>query len=210
MGYLGLDQTEVKDDNMFKRMFWPSDHAGEADTLGKQGFWVCLLIAAVSLITVTLQGHWILALLTAAFYLLGGIGVREHDQPAAVLVAAIYILNEVSGLFVGLPPGLLGLGATVLLIANIRGTWIAAKWAASGQPDVMPDRFNTTFTDKLVDQMPAKVWPKARVPFYCLAGVYVALTALGMVMLAMHVPGTRGAAKPEDRNTMTVELGPQR
>jgi hypothetical protein len=31
MGYLGLDQSPVKDDNMFQRMFWPSDHAGETD-----------------------------------------------------------------------------------------------------------------------------------------------------------------------------------
>ena len=178
--------------------------------LGKQGFWVCLGIAVMSLIVVTFQGHWILALFTALFYLLGGIGVREHDQPAAVLVAATYVLNEVAGLFVGLPPGILGLAATVLLVANIRGTWIAAKWADSGEPDVMPDRFNTTFSDKLVDQMPAKVWPKARVPFYCLAGVYVLLTALGIVMLAMHVPGRRAAAAPEDRNTMTVDVGPPR
>ena len=99
MGYLGLDQTVVRDDNMFQRMFWPSDHAGEADTLGKQGFWVCLAIAILSFVVITAQGHWLLGPFTALFFLLGGAGVREHDQPAAVLVAVAYVMNLVAASF---------------------------------------------------------------------------------------------------------------
>lgn len=94
MGYLGLDQTEIKDDNLFQRMFWPSDHAGEADTLGQQGFWVCVAIATVTFVPLLLQGHWIAGFLIAIFYFLGGIGVREHSQPAAILVAVTYVLGS--------------------------------------------------------------------------------------------------------------------
>src|SRR5580693_9464481 len=98
MGYLGLDQTEIKHDNLFQRMFWPSDHAGEADTLGQQGFWVCTAIATLSLLTLAFQGHPILGVFAGAFYFLGGIGVREHSQPAAILVAVAYLMEIVVGL----------------------------------------------------------------------------------------------------------------
>ena len=93
MGYLGLDQTPVKEENLLQRLFWPSDHAGETDYLGKQGFWVCWAVATVSLVLMLVQGHWILAAFNFIVFGLGGMGVREHDQPAAVFVAAAFWLN---------------------------------------------------------------------------------------------------------------------
>jgi len=199
MGFLGLDQTPVKDDNMFQRMFWPSDNAGDTDTLGKQGFWVCGAIGLFSLLTSALQGHPIVGLLTALFFCLGGIGVREHSQPAAVLVAAVYLLNIVAAIASGLPPGALTIILSLLLLANVRATYIAAKWADRGDPSVMPERFNETFADKLVDQMPARVWPIAKIPFFCIAGLYLVLTLLGAVMLAMGVPQKMRALQQQKR-----------
>ncbi|ADW69934.1 hypothetical protein [Granulicella tundricola] len=210
MGYLGLDETTIKDDNLFQRLFWPSDHGGEADQLGKQGFWICLGVAVVSLLVMLMQGHWFLALLTFAFYALGGIGVREHDQPSAILVAVAYILNGVASAFSGIPPGILQLFATLLLLANIRGTWIAAKWAAHPDPDLMPQRFNTTFSDKLVDQMPARVWPKAKIPFFCIAVIYILLTVAGTVFIAVLGPARLKAAQNPTPTSQTIEVSPSR
>jgi len=210
MGYLGLDQTEVKDDNLFQRMFWPSDHAGEADTLGQQGFWVCVAIAMVTFVPLLLQGHWIAGFFIAIFYFLGGIGVREHSQPAAILVAVTYVLDIVASLMQGLPPGALAIIAALLLLANIRGTFIAAKWAGQGDPDAMPERRNETLTDKFVDQMPAKVWPKARVIFFCVAVLYVVLTVLGAVMLALGMPHRLRAAQAKENPSATLEVTPSR
>ena len=207
MGYLGLDESPVKDDNLFQRMFWPSDHAGEADTLGKQGFWVCLVIGVFSLVASGLQGQPVIGVLTFLFFVLGGIGVREHNQPASILVAAVYALNIAAGLAVGNPPGALTLILALLLAANIRATYIAAKWAVSGDPDAMPERFNQTFSDKLVDQMPAAVWPKAKIPFFCLSGLYVALSVLGVVMLAMGAP-QRMRARQQTPPPATIEVAP--
>jgi hypothetical protein len=210
MGYLGLDQSPVKDDNLFQRMFWPSDQAGEADTLGKQGFWVCLAIGLFSLVVSGFQGQAVIGALTFLFFVLGGMGVREHSQPAAILVAVVYALNIAAGLAMGNPPGALTLILALLLAANIRATYIAAKWAVSGDPDAMPERFNQTFSDKLVDQMPAAVWPRAKIPFFCLAGLYVAVSVLGVVMLAMGVPQKMRARQVQTPPSATLEVAPSR
>ena len=94
---------------MFQRMFWPSDHAGETDQLGKQGFWVCLAVAVLSCVVLLAQGHWVLGLLTLLFFGLGGIGVREHSTAAAVLVGITYLFSIVANAFVGIPPSIVSM-----------------------------------------------------------------------------------------------------
>ena len=207
MGYLGLDETPVKDDNMFQRLFWPSDHAGETDQLGQQGFWVCWAVAVVSFVVLMVQGHWLLAPFTLLVYGLGGIGIREHSQPAAMLVAIIYWMNQLAGLAMGRFPGFLGLAGGVLLIANIRGTYIAAKWAAKGDAEVFPERANESFKDRFVDQMPTVVWPRVKIPFFVLASLYAALAVLGIVMLVMR-PAPKHAI-PQTPSA-TLEVSPSR
>ena len=55
----------------------------------------------------------------------------------------------------------------------------------SATPEEQPLRFNESWRDKLVDQMPAKVWPKAKIIFFILAGIYWLLVTFGtMVLLA--------------------------
>ncbi len=206
MGYLGLDETPVKDDNMFQRLFWPSDHAGETDSLGKQGFWVCFSIGIFSMLGAMMRGHPFLGLLTGLFYVLGGMGVREHNQPAATLVALAYLLNVLAAIFSGRFPGFISLAAAVLLIANIRGTYIAAKWAASGDADAMPERMNASIADKLEDQWPGRIWPKGQIAFFVIAGVYLLLTVLGVVMLAVR-PAVK--QKPEPPSTV-LHVSPTR
>lgn len=210
MGYLGLDETPIKDDNLFQRLFWPSDHAGETDQLGQQGFWVCWAVGSVSFLLMLARGHWLLALLTLLVFGLGGTGIREHSQPAAMLIACIYWLNQLAGVVSGQFPGFLGLVGGVLLIANIRGTYIAAKWAARGDQEVFPERARATLADRFVDQMPLKVWPKAKVPFFALAGLYLALTVLGIVALAVAAGGRHPVPVANDPGGVTVEVAPSR
>jgi len=197
MGYLGLSGPIVKEDNIFQRLFWPSDHAGEADSLGQQGFWVCATVAIFSAIMLTIGGHWAIALLTFIFFALGGIGVREHSTFAAASVALVYLLNQALVLLAGVP-SFLGLAVSVLLIANIRGTWIAAKWAKSGDPDAVPERMRETWRDRLVDQMPARVWPKGRSIFYCVAAIYVLMNVLGTVAILKRASRTSGSCSRPD------------
>jgi hypothetical protein len=187
MGYLGLSEPLEKEDNLLQRLFWPGDHAGEADTLGQQGFWICAVVAIGSFVVLAVPGHWILALLTLAFFGLGGIGVREHSTVAAVLVAVAYVLNQTANVMAGKFPGFLAIVAGVLLIANIRGSWVAARWAKRGDPEAFPERMRETWRDRLVDQMPALLWPRARIAFFCVAGIYMLVLLLGTVMLSRRV-----------------------
>jgi hypothetical protein len=188
MGFLELDGNPVKDDNMLQRLFWPSDHAGEAEYLGIQGFWICVAIAVVSSIALLVRGSWIVAPLVFFFYLLGGIGVREHSVVAAVLVASDYWIEKAFNLSQGQSPGLSGLAAGVLLIANIRETWIAAKWMKQGDPEAFPERRNSTFFERFADRMPARVWPGSRIPFYIVAGIYMLLVVLGVAVTLLRPP----------------------
>ena len=186
MGYLGLSGPVIKEDNLFQRLFWPGDHAGEANALGQQGFWICAVVAIVSFVVLTIQGHLLIALLSLAFFGLGGVGVREHSTAAAILVAAAYLLNQAAGLMTGKYPGAMTIIAAVLLLANIRGTWIAARWAKRGDPEAIPERMHETWRDRLVDQFPPRVWPKARGIFFCAAAIYMLLDVLGTVALVRH------------------------
>jgi len=188
MQTLGVSGPPAKDDNIFQRLFWPSDNPGETDLLGQQGFWICFVVGLGSCIFLFFQGDWISGVVTALFFVLGGIGVREHSVVAASLVAPAYLLNLVAAALTGRFPGFLAIVASVLLIANIRGTWIASRWKDKGDPEELPLRFSETWRDKLVDQMPAIVWPKTRILFYVVAALYMTLLAVGAAVVLAKSP----------------------
>ncbi len=122
-----------------------------------------MIIAVLTLVVSSVQGQPLMGALAAAVFFLGGVGVREHNIGAAAAIALVYLLSMFAGILVlRRPPGLLDLFALLLLASNMRGTWIASKWSRVLPPEEQPLRFNESWRDKLVDQMPAKVWPKAR------------------------------------------------
>lgn len=200
MGYLGLDGETYKEDNLFQRLFWPGDHAGEAELLGQQGFWICSIVAILSMIVLSVQGLWIVGMLSLFVFVLGGIGVREHSTTAAILLALVQIFAIISGLFLGHPPGFLGLVFTILLLANIRGTWIARRWSQKGDPEVMPERMKENWKDILVDQLPPRIWPIGRFVFFPLCAVYLLLLVAGTIVLIAQ--GTT----PNARSSQTINL----
>lgn len=201
MQTLGLAEPEQKPDNMLTRLFWPSNHPGEVDTLGQQGFWICLGVGAVSLVSCSYSGYWYLGLIAGVFFVLGGIGVREHSVLSSALVASAYVLNILAAILARHAPGLLDLFIALLLIANIRGTWIASEWMSKGDPELFPERANADFRDKLVDQMPAKVWPEGRFLFYVFSAVYLLMVIAGSAALLanriLHPGGTVTVQQPK-------------
>jgi hypothetical protein len=206
MGYLGLSEPIEKQDNLFRRIFWPGDGACDVDALGQRGFWLCAAVGTISFAVFVTQGHWLIALLTLAFFWLGGVGVREHSTAAAAVVASAYLLNQAASLMAGMFPGVLSIAAVVLLIANIRGTHIAARWAKSGDPELFPERMRETWRDRLVDQMPALVWPRTRVVFFGIASIYLSLALAGTAMLARH-PDHRVKSRQEQQS-VSIEVKP--
>lgn len=185
METLGLSGPPVRNENIFRRIFWPSADSVDADMLGQQGFWICLLLALLTIVTAAFHAHLIIAALFALFYFLGGIGVREHDIVASISVAAVYVLNATAAVLMTRQfPGWLVLFVTLILVSNVRGCWIASKWLRSGDPDLIPLRMNENWRDKLVDQMPALVWPRIRRGFYVLAFLVFMATLVGVIVVA--------------------------
>ena len=183
---LGLSDERTKDDNLFQRLFWPSNQPGEVDTLGQQGFWVCLVVALFSGGVMILAGHPLIGMLTLVLYGLGGVGIRQHSVAAAIFISFCYVANLLINLFLTQMPGVLSLIVAGLLLANIRGTYIASKWQATGDLEQFSE--SPTFFDRLVDQIPPRVWPWGRFLFFVLGAIYLALTILGAIgiLLASH------------------------
>lgn len=187
METLGISGPPTPDDSFFKRIFWPSSDSADADMLGQQGFWICLIVAVLSLIAAAFQGHLVLGVLFGLFYFFGGVGVREHDIFAAIAVTLVYLLNAAGALVAERSfPGFLTIFIAIILTSNIRGCWIASKWLHAGDPDLIPMRMNETWRDRLVDQMPVKVWPRMRKVFYVLALAAVLATLAGSIVLIAH------------------------
>ena len=187
METLGLSGPPPQKDSLFRRLLWPSADSVDADILGQQGFWLCLILALGAGIISAFQGHIVFGVLFGVFYFLCGIGIREHDVPAAIAAAAVYLVNIGMEILIARhPPGWLTLLVALLLIANIRGCAIASRWAKAGDPDLIPIRLNQTWQDKLVDQMPAKVWPRFRVAFYVLSAMVFLLTLADRIATVMH------------------------
>lgn len=195
---------------MFQRMFWPSDHAGETDSLGQQGFWVCWAVAVVTLVLLMVNGHYWLAMLQFAFFALGGVGVREHSVLAAALVAVAFWTNQIYGMTQGRFPGFIWLAGGVLLIANIRGTYVASKWAKRGDPDAFPERMQSTLKERFVDQMPLAVWPKGQFVFYAVAAVYMGLLVVGTARFSTNKAVHATNAEPAEKKELTIQLAPAR
>lgn len=182
MQSLDLSGSEKKSDGRLKSLLWPSvENAWDVDYLGQQGFWICLLIALVSLIfllfistafeqPVARQVGLILAVTTFFVFFVGGMGVRQGSWPAAALVFAVFAVNQLAR------PGVIGIILGAVLLSNIRATYLASRWKQPAEDEDRPMRFNETLRDKLVDQLPPRAWPVLRIPFYIAASLLLLVT----------------------------------
>ncbi len=127
----------------------------------------------------------------ALTYAIGGMGVREADWPAAALIFVIFLFGLTYGIALGKMPGLLEIAAAAILLSNVRAAFLASEWKPAGEGEDRPTRFNETFTDKLVDQLPQKAWPKLKVPFFGLAAALLLLELIenGFAVWARFGPG---------------------
>lgn len=155
---------------------------------------MCLAAASLSLVQLVFQGHWAVGLAFGLFYFLGGMGVREHSRGAAIIVAALFLFNLVgSAVVIGMPPGFIPVGILCLLLANIRGTWIASR--SQKADDAFPDRMRETWRDRLVDVLPARIWPSGKYFFFVISILLFAMDGLGIFQ--MSAMRTRGQSPTE-------------
>ena len=160
MQTLGLSSEPQRTDGRLKSLLWPTvENAWDVDYLGQQGMWICTLVGVVSLILSVLSGNLLvtgLGVVSALFYVIGGMGVRQVNWPAAALIFVVYSLDLVV---------------------------IASEWRPAGEGEDRPTRFNETLADKYVDQLPARCWPILQIPFIVMGITMLLFTlaALGFI-----------------------------
>ena len=189
MQTLGLSGESKRSDGILKRIFWPAvENAWDVDYLGRQGFWICLIVAALQLAVALTSGNPIMIVAGAAsalVFLIGGMGVREASWPAAALVFSIYFAGLLFTLASRQLPGFLTIIAAGILLSNVRAAFLASEWRPAAEDEDRPMRFKETWGDKLADQLPAKAWPVLQIPFFGLASLLLllSLAAVGFALL---------------------------
>lgn len=179
MQTLGLSDSMPRTEGRLKSLFWPSvQSSSDVDYLGAQGYWVCAVIAAISLIVLALSGHPLLGGFVFLIFYLGGVGVRERSRYAAGFVLISYLMDMlVSG------PSIVKVLFAALLLANFRAIWIASHWRPDSEEAAPAPRWSENWSDKLADQLPMWLWPKIRVAYYFLSAAYFLVAALGLAAI---------------------------
>ena len=194
MQTLGLSSENKRTDGRLKSIFWPTvENAWDVNHLGQQGFWICLIVGVLQLIGIAFVGSplfLILGLISFLIFFLGGIGVREASWPAAAIVFTIFVAGIADTMARGTPPGIIAIASAAILLSNVRGAFLASEWRPAGPDEDRPTRFNESFTDKLVDQMPAKLWPFVKVPFFIVSALYLVLIFARFAIQIIHRFGT--------------------
>lgn len=186
MQTLGLSSESKRSDGRLKSIFWPTvENAWDVNYLGQQGFWICLVIAIFQMIVTAMVGSplfLILGAVTFLIFFIGGMGVREASWPAAALVFTIFFAGMIDTVGRGRLPGIFTVIAAAVLLSNVRAAFLASEWRPAAEDEDRPTRFNESFSDKLVDQLPGKAWPILRVPFFIVASLYLLLILLGFAV----------------------------
>jgi len=182
MQSLGLSDSTPRSESRLKSLFWPSIESGaDVEYLGSQGYWVCTIVAVLTLVMSAAMGQVVMAILLALFFYLGGVGVRERSPYAATVVFVLYALNVVAA-----GPGVVNILILALLLSNLRATWIAARWKPESEEAALPPRFDVTFGDKFAGIFPRWLWPKIRVLYYVFSAAMLVLIMAGFVYLKTH------------------------
>jgi hypothetical protein len=210
MQTLGLSSKPQPADNLFKRLFWPAiESQYDVDLLGQQGFWVCTIVAVLSLVIMAILGTPIAGAFTALVFFLGGCGVRQRSVAAAALVFSLYLVNFVGGIAVGsFGNPLIQLVVLMLLFANVRATVLSRRWMAQPTDSLdqeLPERSMETVTDRFANRLPVALWSRCRYVFFPLAGILLLLTIAGVVVMKRQAAAK--AVTPEGLTT-TLQVTP--
>jgi hypothetical protein len=196
MQTLGLSGEDRRTEGRLKSIFWPAvENAWDVDYLGQQGFWICVAVGLFQLLGGALTGNPLLFFSGAALcltFLIGAMGVREASWPAAAMVFALYLAGMLYIVVLGQFPGILSFVAAGLLLSNVRAAFLASGWKPASEEEDRPTRFSESMRDKLVDQLPPKLWPILQIPFYVMAAVLLLLSLLGIGLVAWNRVGGAG------------------
>jgi hypothetical protein len=184
MQTLGLSGESRRSDGRLKSIFWPTvENAWDVNYLGQQGFWICVVVAVFQLAAAAFSGNLIvlvLQVIAALVFLVGGMGVREASWPAAAMVFGLSFVGLLTTMAMGELPGVIAVVTVGVLLSNVRAAFLASEWKPAGEGEDRPTRFNETMVDKIVDQLPAKLWPRIQPYFFAVGAALFALELIGV------------------------------
>ena len=184
MQTLGVSEPTAQSDGRLKNLFWPTIHsASDVDTLGTQGFWICAVVAALSLITTAIAGQPVMGVLMAVYFYLGGVEVRQHSVYSAIVVFIMFLASTVAS------PGILNVILTAVLLSTLRATFIASFWEPEKVEAEMPIRLSETWGDKIADQWPMWLWPRIRIVYYIYSAGFLSIVLLGLTIVILRRVG---------------------
>lgn len=184
MQTLGISNSTPPQENRLRNLFWPTIRTGtDVDALGTQGFWICVAVGVLSLVGNTITGHPIVGLCLLLYFYMGGVGVREHNLYAAIVVFIMYFANTLAS------PGILAVFVTIVLLSNVRATFIASFWEPETVEAEMPIRLNETWGDKFGDKWPVWLWPRIHIFCYVYSASFLFLILLGVAVIALRRAG---------------------
>lgn len=210
MQTLGLASEQKPTDGLVKRLFWPTiENQYDVDLVRQQGFWLCAVVAILSMVVSIAGGQPWAGVLIGVTYLLAGTGVREGSVGAAIIIFLCYLCDRVltiEGGGAGNP--LISLFALALLLSNIRATLLSQRWlrAANGVDGTEQiERGSSTWGDKIANVMPAAIWPKGQYVFYPLGGGLLLLSVFAMVMLPA-MQRKRASQAEQQKHNLEIEI----
>src|SRR3954447_9716094 len=132
MQTLGLSESTPRSEGRLRALLWHTiRNSGDLDYVTQQGFWVCFAVSSLTL-GVSLFAKSFAGGLDVLFFFLAGVGVRERNQTAGIAAFSAYLLSAVvMQRYTGQGFGTVRIVFLALLLANIRGNWLAARWNAS-------------------------------------------------------------------------------
>jgi K+-sensing histidine kinase KdpD len=184
MQTLGLSGESRRSDGRLKSIFWPTvDNAWDVNYLGQQGFWICVIVALIEAVAGAFSSNPVILafyLAVALIFFVGGMGVRQASWPAAAIVFSLFFTGLLYMMALGRLPGILSILAAGILLSNLRAAFLASEWRPAGEGEDRPTRFSETIVDKIVDQLPAKLWPHLQPYFFAVAAALLALELIGL------------------------------
>jgi|HubBroStandDraft_4_1064222.scaffolds.fasta_scaffold95906_2 hypothetical protein len=177
MQILGLSDSTPRTEGRLKALFWPTiRNDGDLEYITEQGFWVCFIVAVLTLVFNVFTRSLLLGGLDCLFYFLAGVGVRQRSNVAAITAFVAYVLAWfVIQRYTGNGFSVIRLIFSALLLSNIRGIWLSSRWEKTAEGEAAPPRLNQTIFDKLSDQLPPRIWPAAKWVFGFVAAIEIAL-----------------------------------
>jgi hypothetical protein len=179
-----LSGESRRSDGRLKSIFWPTvDNAWDVNYLGQQGFWICVIVALIEAVAGAFSSNPVILafyLAVALIFFVGGMGVRQASWPAAAIVFSLFFTGLLYMMALGRLPGILSILAAGILLSNLRAAFLASEWRPAGEGEDRPTRFSETIVDKIVDQLPAKLWPHLQPYFFAVAAALLALELIGL------------------------------